>query len=396
MDVVVLAAGQGTRLGPLTDRRPKPVVPIANEALIRHVLRAADGVADRFLVVIGYRGQQLRDAIGDAFGGTPVSYVEQPAQVGTADAVRVATEETAGAFLVVNGDVLVEPSAIEQLAELEPPAMVGTVVSNPSEYGVLSVETGQLTGLVEKPDEPPSQLANAGVYLFDDTLAERLSAVEESERGEYELTDAIEADLDAGRAVSVLEYDGFWQDIGYPWDLLTASDYLLEHQARRINGEVASSATLEGAVVVEAGATIKAGSVIEGPALIGPEAIVGPNAYVRDGAVLGPGSTVGHAVEVKHSILFSEATASHLSYIGDSILGADVNLGAGTTVANLRHDDANVRCQVKAEPVDTGRRKFGVVLGDEVKTGINTSLNAGVVLPCNATTKPGEVVLRTR
>jgi len=130
--------------------------------------------------------------------------------------------------------------------------------------------------------------------------------------------------------------------------------------------------------------------------LVQPGADVGPNAHVRHGAVVGPDARVGNASEVKNSILMRGAAVPHHGYVGDSVVGREVNLGAGTKVANLRHDDANVRVRVKGEPVDTGRRKFGVVLADGVKTGINTSLNAGVKLGPGATTLPGETVTEDR
>ncbi|MFB6133601.1 MAG: glucose-1-phosphate thymidylyltransferase, partial [Halanaeroarchaeum sp.] len=149
---------------------------------------------------------------------------------------------------------------------------------------------------------------------------------------------------------------------------------------------------LTGTVVVEAGASIRSGTTIEGPALIKSGADVGPNAYVRGATVVGEDCRVGHAVEIKNSVLFDGARVPHLSYVGDSVIGADVNLGAGTNVANLRHDGEPVRTLVNGETHDTDRRKFGVVCGDNVKTGINTSLNPGVKLPTNHRTRPGEVV----
>jgi bifunctional UDP-N-acetylglucosamine pyrophosphorylase/glucosamine-1-phosphate N-acetyltransferase len=111
---------------------------------------------------------------------------------------------------------------------------------------------------------------------------------------------------------------------------------------------------------------------------------------------VGEGAEVGHAVEVKNSVLMAGATVPHLSYVGDSVLGRDVNFGASTTVANLRHDDADVRLTVKGERVSTGRRKFGVVVGDGAKTGIGVDLNAGVTLSTGAGVPPGETVTRDR
>jgi bifunctional UDP-N-acetylglucosamine pyrophosphorylase/glucosamine-1-phosphate N-acetyltransferase len=157
-----------------------------------------------------------------------------------------------------------------------------------------------------------------------------------------------------------------------------------------IEGEVHADASLRGPVRVAPGATVREGSVLEGPVLVQQGAIVGPNAYVRGATTVGPEAKVGHACEVKNTLMLEGATVPHVSYVGDSVLGREVNLGAGTQVANLRHDDATVRATTRKGTLDTGRRKLGVVLGDEVKTGINATINVGVVLGPGETVKPGE------
>ena len=130
--------------------------------------------------------------------------------------------------------------------------------------------------------------------------------------------------------------------------------------------------------------------------LVRSGADVGPNAYVRGATLLAEDTHVGTSVEVKNSVLMAGTHVPHLSYVGDSVLGRDVNFGAGTNVANLRHDDADVRFAVKGDRISTGRRKFGVVAGDGVKTGINTSLSPGLRLSPGTTTTPGESVTRDR
>jgi bifunctional UDP-N-acetylglucosamine pyrophosphorylase/glucosamine-1-phosphate N-acetyltransferase len=163
-----------------------------------------------------------------------------------------------------------------------------------------------------------------------------------------------------------------------------------------VDGERRGEADIRGLVVVEDGATVGPGVVVEGPALIRAGAEIGPNAYVRGATLIGEDCHVGHGVEVKNSVLMDGANAPHLSYVGDSLLGPGVNLGAGTQVANLRHDDAAVKQTVKGDRVSTDRRKYGVVAGDGAKTGVNTSLTPGVVLSPGATTDPGESVTRDR
>jgi len=400
MKAVVLAAGRGTRMRPLTDTRPKPLLPVGESMLVEKVMDACAPHIDGYVVVVGYRGDRIRERVGDEYAGKPVEYVVQEERDGTGGAVALAEEYADRRFVVVNGDVFVSSEDVGRLTSLEENGISVKRVEDPSEYGVLEVrETDdgglEATGIVEKPDEPPSELANAGIYLFEERLFDYLRDVGESERGERELTEAIGMMLDDGLRFGVAEND-VWLDVGYPWDLLEANRLALEGIERDISGDVDEGVTLHGDVVVEEGATVREGACIEGPALVCEGASVGPNAYVRGATVVGEGAHVGHAVEVKNSLLMPGATAGHLAYVGDSVVGEDVNFGAGTVVANLRHDDESVKVQVKGEYVDTERRKFGVVVGDCAKTGINTSLNAGVRLGTGTTTKPGESVMSDR
>ncbi|PSQ15675.1 glucose-1-phosphate thymidylyltransferase [Halobacteriales archaeon QS_8_69_26] len=394
MQTVVLAAGEGTRMRPLTDRRPKPMLPVADRPLVAHTMAAAvEAGASRFVLVVGYRREAVREYFGDEFRGVPVEYAVQDNQRGTADAVETAAEFlTPDPFVVLNGDALYDVESLSTLYDRTP--AVGAVrVDDPTQYGVIEVQDGRVTAVVEKSDDPPTDLVNAGAYAFPAVAREYLN-VEDSERGERELTDVLErvcavADV---RAVSIDR----WLDVGRPWELLAANEWKLGELDRRVEGTVSEDAHLRDDVVVEAGARVDPGVVIEGPALVRAGASVGPNAYVRGATLVGPDASVGHSVEVKNAVLMRGATASHLSYVGDSILGRSVNFGAGTTVANLRHDDEPVRLTVKGDRVSTGRRKFGVVCGDGVKTGIDASLNAGVTLSTDARVDPGETVTRDR
>jgi bifunctional UDP-N-acetylglucosamine pyrophosphorylase/glucosamine-1-phosphate N-acetyltransferase len=392
MQTVVLAAGEGTRLRPLTDRRPKPTVPVADRTLVEHVVdTAAAAGASRIVVVVGYAGDAVRDVLGDR---PNVEFVRQERQLGTADAVRTARDALDDApFAVLNGDVLYDESSLRRLYDAGP-GVGAARVDQPEQYGVLDTDDeGLVCGVTEKPDEPASNLVNAGAYVFP-AAARGWLDVPASGRGEYELTDVLARACAEGdvRAVTVDR----WLDVGRPWELLAANEWKLGEMERRLDGEVHPDADLRGPVVVEGGATVDAGVVIEGPALVRSGATVGPNAYVRGSTLVGEGATVGHAVEIKNSVVMAGAAVSHLSYVGDSVLGRNVNFGAGTTVANLRHDDDSVVVRVKGEPTSTGRRKFGVVCGDDVKTGIQTALDAGVVLGTEARTTPGEAVTRDR
>jgi bifunctional UDP-N-acetylglucosamine pyrophosphorylase/glucosamine-1-phosphate N-acetyltransferase len=393
MQTVILAAGEGTRMRPLTDRRPKPMLPVADRPLMAHTADAAVAAgASELLLVVGYEAADVRDYFGETYRGVPVRYAVQEEQLGTAHAVRAAREHLEGAFAVLNGDDIYDPASVERLFEAGP--AVGTYeVDDPRAYGVFEIADGEVRGIVEKPADPPSNRINVGAYVFPAAAREWLD-VPESERGEHELTDVL-ARVVEERSVQAVPVDR-WMGVGRPWELLGANEWKLGELSSGVSGEVADGAELRGTVVVEAGATVEPGVVIEGPALVRSGAHVGPNAYVRGATLIGADAEVGHAVEVKNSVLMRGATVPHLSYVGDSVLGRQVNFGAGTTVANLRHDDGAVRLTVKGERVSTGRRKFGVVVGDGAKTGIQSALNAGVTLSTDARVGPGETVTRDR
>ena len=396
---VVLAAGRGTRMRPLTDRRPKPLLPVGDRTLLEQVFDTARDVVDEFVVVTGYRGEAIRESIGDSYRGLPVHYVEQPEALGTAHAVAQAEPIVDDEFLVLNGDVVVDASLPRALAEADGTAIAATEVEDPRAYGVLSTTSdGALAGIVEKPDDPPTNLANVGCYAFTPEVFAYIDRTPESDRGEYEITTTIDLLLDDGHRIDVAPYEGTWLDVGRPWELLKANELALAELGDGVEdaGTVEDDVHLHGSVVVEEGARVKSGAYVEGPALIREGAEVGPNAYLRGATVVGPNAHVGHSVEVKNSVLMADASVGHLSYVGDSVLGRGVNFGAGTNVANLRHDGESVRVTVKGDRVDTGRRKLGAIVGDEAKTGINTSLNAGVKLGAGETTAPGEALTRDR
>ena len=393
MQTVLLAAGEGTRMRPLTASLPKPMLPVADRPLVCHTADAAvEAGTEELIFVVGYEAEVVRSYFGEEYRGVPVNYAVQTEQEGTADAVRAAREHIEDDFCVLNGDDLYDHEAIAALFD-SAPGVGAYRAENPSNYGVLTVESDRVTGITEKPEDPAADLVNAGAYAFP-TEARAWLAVEKSERGEREITDVL-ARVVAEHNTTYTEIDR-WLDVGRPWELLAANEWKLADLERDIQGEVAESADLRGPVVVEEDAEIEPSVVIEGPALVRAGAHVGPNAYVRGATLLGEDSRVGQSVEIKNSVIMAGSAVPHLSYVGDSVLGRDVNFGAGTTVANLRHDDRAVNQTVRGERVSTGRRKYGVVVGDNVKTGIDTTLYPGVVLSTNARTDPDETVSRDR
>lgn len=181
--------------------------------------------------------------------------------------------------------------------------------------------------------------------------------------------------------------------IRHPWDFLRANEtYISSLTENHIQGEVHTSAVIEGVVHLGQGTRILPGVFIEGNVVIGGNCKIGPNCYLRGNTSIGDGCHIGQSVEIKNCLILSGTNVGHLSYVGDSVLGEKVNFGAGTTTSNLRHDGKNHRSMVGGELIDTGRRKLGAIVGDGVHTGIHTSIYPGRKLWPGTTTRPGEIV----
>ena len=402
MKAVVLAAGKGVRLWPLTENRSKHMIPIAGRPIIEHVISAIKSAGIRSLIVVTqYRGELIKKHLLDGTKlGVDIEYVNQTDVSGTANAVSV-TKDRVGShdFLVVYGDLVVSPRAIRRVVSTYRKSgrlTVGLVpVARPQSYGMARTSGDRITEIIEKPDQSESHanLVNTGIYVLNPLIFDHLHTTARSGRGEFEITDTISSVARSGTSVAWAMIDKpDWHDIGRPWEALAANAQILARSRRRIAGKVEKGATIIGQVTIEKGATVKTGTVIEGPAWVGEDAILGPLAHVRAGTSIGKGAKIGNFCEIKNSIIMDHTRIEHLSYVGDSIIGEHCNLGAGTIVANLKFNDKTVRMRIKDALVDTNLRKLGAITGDNVKTGINSSIMPGIRIASGATIPPGSLV----
>ena len=399
---VILAAGDSTRMLPLSANQPKHLLPIAGKPLIFHTIDALEkaGITET-LVVYGYHAEMLSKAVETQSWKMKISFVNQKDRKGTAHAAGHAKKFVGkDNAILMNGDVMVGPDTFEGLIELHTKKEFDMTLSvkpieDPSAYGVVKVQRGKARDLIEKPepDQMVSNLVNAGIYAVSNPLWDAIEKTELSPRGEYEITDSISMLIEKGN-VGVYTLPSWWLDIGKPWDLLEANELYLGRLKRRIDGKVEDGAVVKGDVVIEEGTTVKSGAYIEGPVFIDRDSVIGPNCYIRAYTSLGKKVKIGNAVEIKNSIIMDETNVGHLSYVGDSIIGRHSNFGAGTITANLRHDNNSIFVTVKGERINSGRRKLGAIIGDDVKTGIGTSISPGIVLHQGSQTGVGVIVER--
>lgn len=400
---VILAAGKGRRLRPLTETRPKALLPFLGKPLIYLHLDLLRKIGiKRVVVVVSYLGEQVVEKVRQLVNevGIDVEFVSQSEELGTAHALKAAIKHYEDDMVVVYGDLYIDIGmlyqALKEAIDRRDCYIVGVRVDDVSRYGKLIIDGDRVLGIIEKPSKGGRGIVNAGIYILKHNVVRLIDSIGLSPRGEYELTDLVSIASEKGYNFRVIEIDNsYWQDIGYPWDLLRAVKLeLSKYNEKVVKGYVEHLATLKGPVIVEEGACIKGSTYIEGPAYIGREASIGPSSYIRPYTVIEEKSHIGFAVEVKESIVLEDAHAHHLTYVGDSIIGEHVNLGAGTTIANLRLDNRTVKMTIDGIRIDTGRRKMGAVIGGYVKTGINVSIMPGVKIGSHSTIYPGIVVYK--
>jgi bifunctional UDP-N-acetylglucosamine pyrophosphorylase/glucosamine-1-phosphate N-acetyltransferase len=179
-----------------------------------------------------------------------------------------------------------------------------------------------------------------------------------------------------GRIKGYVIEDLFWSDIGLPWHLLDANKFLLKNIKHEVKGKIEENVQIVGNVIIGKNSLIRSGSYIIGPCYIGENSLLGPNAFIRPFTSIGNDCRIGMS-EIKNSLIFSNTAIPHFNYIGDSIICENVNLGAGTKISNLRFDNGNVKMNINEKLINSGRRKFGAIIGPSAQTGINSSIMCG-------------------
>ncbi|MGO9646383.1 MAG: bifunctional sugar-1-phosphate nucleotidylyltransferase/acetyltransferase [Candidatus Bathyarchaeia archaeon] len=399
MKAVVLAAGEGSRMWPLAETRPKHLLPIAGKPLIGHVLSALAAISiTDVLLVVGFREEMIRAALGtETKFGVHLQYLNQTKWTGTASAVNLAREYVdEEQFLVLNGDLMLEPRAIKAVVDKahDYNTVIGLIkMDTPSEYGVVDLAEDRALRISEKPRGRTEGWVNTGIYVLSKETFRAIGRTKPSKRGEYEITSTLQLMIEQGVDVRSAEINAVdWMDVGRPWELLSANERALLKLRHNIKGTVESGAIVKEPVWLEESATIRSGSRIEGPVYVGKNSVVGPNARIRAHTSIEDNVHVGANCDVKNSIIMRQTKVPHLSYIGDSIIGEECNLGAGTITANLRFDEKTIKITIKGRTVDTKRKKLGVIMGDRVKTGIHTSIMPGVRIGSGSLIGAGAVV----
>ncbi len=398
LKAIILSAGEGSRMRPLTLTKPKTMLPVAGKPIIQYNIESLrdNGIND-ILLIVRYKEEMVRNYFGDGSDfGVNIFYKTQKDFLGTANAISYGEDFIDDSIIVLNGDIILDDEIIHEIIKkynyLTPDTlMLLTEVEDPSAFGVVEIENGNIKSIVEKPkrEEAPSNLVNAGIYIFNKDIFDKIRKTEISERGEYEITDSVSLQIKDNKTVIGHKTSKDWIDVGRPWELIEVNEDLIGKLKTEIKGTIEDGAFIHGEVFLDEGSVIKAGVYIEGNVYIGKNCDIGPNSYIRGNTYFGDNVHVGNAVEIKNSIIMENTNVSHLSYVGDSVIGSNCNIAAGTNIANLRFDNATIKTKIKNQKIDSGRRKLGAIIGDSVKTGINSSFSPGVKVGHNSTIGSG-------
>lgn len=377
MIAVVLAAGEGSHLKPFTITRPKVMIPVGNKPILEYVITALreSGIID-IIMVVGYKREKIMDYFGDGHAwGVNITYVEQSPQLGTAHALRQAADHITDHFLLVNGDTVVNASDIKQImnAEICDAAMLTIHASPAKKYGVVETNNGLVKNILEKPKyEDNGNIVNAGVYRFSTKIFDFLRSLEISERGEYEITDAIKKMISNEYTVRSIDSKAMWMDALYPWDLLKLNSATLKHQTLEISGIIEKGALISGHVGIGKNTVIRSGTYILGPVCIGDNCDIGPNSVILPDTSIGSNCTIEPFTRISNSILMNNVKVASLSHISGSIIGEGTTLGSGFIV---EEGDAMVEVDGMLKEAS-----IGAIVGD------NTDI-AGRVL-----SRPGNII----
>lgn len=327
---LVLSGGVGTRLRPITHTRAKQLVPVANRPVLHYGLIALAEAGIRDVgIVVGDTRDEIERSVGDGSRfGIRATYIPQEAPLGLAHAVLTARDFLGDApFVMYLGDNLLRDGIgelVDEFRRRRPDASILLQsVDDPQSYGVAELDGERVTRLIEKPADPPSDLALVGVYVFSSEIHRSAQAIAPSARGELEITDAIQHMIDRGLRVAWRRVTGWWKDTGRVADMLDANRLILDVLETRIDGEVDGGA-IEGRVVLDAGARLR-NSTVRGPAVIGAGAEI-VDSYIGPYTAISPGVRLRGA-EIAHSIVLDDSVIENPGAgIESSLIGRDVTI----------------------------------------------------------------------
>ncbi len=364
---IILVAGEGSRLRPFTVNKPKAMICVASKPIIHYIIEslASNGIRE-IIMIVGYRREQVYDYVGDGGQfGVEVKYLTQDKQLGTAHALAQARGFTRDEFLVLPGDKLISPETLAQIVQAQPPVILGKREANPSRYGVVTLNNGKVTGIIEKPVQPQSNLINTGIYAFNKQIFSFMES-------KLDIPDVINQMLHEGNRFSVMETEKSWLDVVYPWDILNLNTGILQGIPASHSGIVESGVFLKGKVNIGRGTIVRSNTYITGPVTIGEGCDIGPGVCIFPSTSVANNVVIGPFTEIRNSVIGDDVSISSGAAIQDSVIDKGCNIGGHFFVCSEMVD---VKVDSEYHMV-----KVGAMIGESCDIKNQVIAQAGVIV----------------
>jgi NDP-sugar pyrophosphorylase family protein len=384
MKAVILAANNSPRLHPFTETRAKSMIRIGGRYILEYTLTALGNAGVReVVIVVNHQQDSIRKFFGNGSPwGVRLEYVVQEPLSGIGHALKscepVLEQQP---FLLVYGDTLFHgnpfTSALSSYSQTGDPVAVIALPRSSQEFGNVYLDHEmRITRLVEKPEGAQANYVLAGVFVLPPQIFQLLQT--------SQLDMALALQQMVAKQMKATIWEEGWIDIIYPWHILEANRMLMDtwtHSRIDSTAKFLGSVQIQGAVVVEADVVIEAGCVLKGPCFVGRGSYLGNNTLVRHYSAVGPQSIVGYGSELKNCVIFGSADLGRLSFIGDSVIGEQVQLGSGVTTVNHHWNQQTVSCRLREGTIDTQLKKVGAFVGDRSVIGARHTLSPGLLVP---------------
>ncbi len=396
MKLIILAAWEGSRLKPLTNTIPKPIIKIAWKSIVEHNLENIVNddnkrLFDEIVFIVKYKKEKIIEYFWSFYNWVKISYKNQGKEKWTWAALKWL--EILDDVLIINWDIIIEKKDLHKIVNYNGYWVLAKKVKNPQDYWVFQVSQDLfINKVIEKPTEFIWDLASLWVYKFSSNFLKYIDNIPLSPRWEYELTDALN-EFALRYPLKAIEVEGDIIDISYAWHIISANKKILDRiNKSQINWEIEKNVVIKWNIILEKGAILKSGTYIEWNCYIWKNTQIWPNIYIRWITSIWDNCKIWANNEIKNSSIWDNTNIAHLSYIWDSIIWNNVNIWWGFIVANLRHDKANIKVAVKWVLTDTWFRKFWSIVWDNVKTWMSTKVYPGRIIENDSFTIPGEII----
>ena len=386
MKAIILAAGEGAHLSPFSETRPISMIGVAGRTMLDNTfgLLKSAGINDIFIVVRHKKDKLIERLQQQDHNGLNLHYVEQKRKLGIGHAVmQIKNKISPGEyFLLLYGDTLTAENIFSKVQQSFhsfkcPVASICLPPSNQMFGNVFLNARMEITKIVEKPKGN-----NLGNYVLSGVFILPASFFKLLESSGNSMEKALKKVV-AGEGMRASMWEDDWLDVVYPWEILTANKMIMdswEESSIAKTATLEANVTLHGIVRIEAGAIIKSGAVLEGPCCIGERSYIGNNSLIRSYTSVGKNCSVGSGVELKNSVVMDNSQIGRLSFVGDSVLGENVDMGAGCMTVNRTVDWKPISVKNGKRPMGTGMTKLGAFLGDGVVVGAGNTLQPGMVV----------------